>query len=76
VLSGQEEEAMTPSEEELVAALESDIQTWEFVARFFEQSVPEFGVIEGKKMSGTDYALSLHRRIAEHRALVERVKRG
>lgn len=67
---------MTPSEKELVSALEADIQTWEFVAGFFERSVPEFDVIGGKKMSGTDYARTLHQRIAQHRALIEKVKRG
>lgn len=67
---------MTPSERELVAALESDIQTWEFVADFFERNVPEFDIIGGKKMSGKEYSRGLHRRIAEHRALIEKIKKG
>ena len=46
---------MTNNERELVAALEADIQKWEFIAGFFEHSVPEFDVIGGKKMSGGDY---------------------
>ena len=67
---------MTKNEEELIAALEADIQKWEFVADFFEHAVAGIDVIEGKKMSGADYASGLRQRIAEHRALLERVKKG
>jgi hypothetical protein len=67
---------MTASEQELVAALESDIQTWEFVAGFFERSVPEFETIGDKKMSGREYARGLHQRIAHHRTLIDKVKKG
>ena len=67
---------MTPSERELVGALEADIQKWEFVAGFFEHSVAEFDIIGGNKMSGRDYARGLYRLIAEHRALIDKVKNG
>ena len=66
---------MTNNEKELVAALEADIQKWEFVAGFFEHSVAGIDVIEGKKMSGEDYARGLRLRIAEHRGLIERVRK-
>jgi hypothetical protein len=67
---------VTKNEQELVAALEADIQKWEFVAGLFEHSVAGIDVIEGKKISGADYARGLRRRIAEHRALIEKVKKG
>jgi hypothetical protein len=67
---------LTSNERELVAALEADIQKWEFVAGLFEHSVREFDVIGGKKMSGADYARGLRQRITENRALVEKVKKG
>jgi hypothetical protein len=67
---------LTQHEKELVAALEADIQTWEFVARFFEHSVIEIDAIGGKKISGSAYAGGLRQRIAEHRALIEEVKKG
>jgi hypothetical protein len=67
---------VTKNEEELIAALEADIQRWEFVAGFFEHSVAGINVIDGKKISGGDYARGLRQRIAEHRALIEKVKKG
>ncbi len=67
---------MTNNEKELVAALEADIQKWEFVAGYFEHSVDEIDLFDGKKMSGMDYARGLRHAIAEHRALVEKVKKG
>lgn len=67
---------MTDKEKQLVAALEADIQTWEFVAGFFESSVKDFETLGGQKMTGTAYARSLRQRIAEHRALIEAVKKG
>jgi hypothetical protein len=67
---------VTNNEQELVAALEADIQKWEFVAGFFEHSVAGIDVIGGKKISGADYARGLRLRIAEHRALIEKVKNG
>ncbi|HEV2489722.1 MAG TPA: hypothetical protein VGT03_07935 [Candidatus Acidoferrales bacterium] len=66
---------MTETEKELVAAVESDIQKWEFEAEYFEQSVIEITDEAGKKTSGTEYARGLRQRIAEHRALVQNVKR-
>ena len=67
---------MTNNERELVAALEADTQKWEFIAGFFEHSVPEFEVIGGKKMSGSDYARGLRQLVAENRNLVEKVRNG
>jgi hypothetical protein len=67
---------LTNNERELVAALQADIQKWEFVAGFFEHSVREFDVIGGRKMSGTDYARGLRQQIIENRTLVEKVKNG
>ena len=66
---------MTNNESKLIAALEADVQKWEFVAGFFERSVNEIDVM-GKKLSGREYARGLYQRIAEHRALVEKVKIG
>ena len=67
---------MTKNEKELIAALEADIQKWEFVARYFEHSVNEIEAMGGKKISGRDYALDLYHQIAEHRALIGKVKKG
>lgn len=67
---------MTQKEIDLVAALESDIQTWEFVARFFEHHVADIETIEGQKMSGRAYAEGMRSRIAHHRALIDAVKKG
>ncbi len=63
---------MTNNEKELVAVLEADIQKWEFVAACFERG--EVDLSDGK-MSGRDYANDLRQRIAEWRALVEKVKK-
>ena len=65
---------MTPSEKELVVALEADIQRWESEADFFEHSITEIDVLGGPKMSGRDYARGLHRLIAERRALIEKTR--
>jgi hypothetical protein len=67
---------VTNNEKELVAALEADIQKWEFVARYFEHSVDKMDLFDGGKISGVDYARGLHQRIAENRALIEKVKKG
>ena len=67
---------MTKNEKELIAALEADIQKWEFVASYFEHSVNEIDSMDGKKISGRDYALDLYHQIAERRALIGKVKKG
>jgi len=67
---------MTDHEKELVAALEADVQTWEFVAGFFEHSVSQIDTIGGKSLSGSEYAAGLRHRIAEHRELIKSVKTG
>jgi hypothetical protein len=67
---------MTDHEKELLAALEADVQTWEFVAGYFEHSVSQIDTIEGKSLSGSEYAASLRHRIAEHRELIKSVKTG
>jgi hypothetical protein len=67
---------MTNAEKELIAALEADIQKWEFVAGYFEHSVRDMELFDGKKITGIEYARGLRQRIAEHRALIERVKNG
>ena len=67
---------MTKHEKELIAALEADIQKWEFVARYFEHSVNEIELMDGKKISGRDYALGLYHQIGEHHALIGKVKKG
>ena len=67
---------MTQKETELVAALEADIQTWEFVAGFFEHSVKELDTLGGQKMSGRAYAAGLRKRIADHRSLIDAVKKS
>jgi hypothetical protein len=66
---------MTTNEKELVAALEADIQKCEFVAGYFEHSGLEIDAIEGKKISGWDYARGLRQLIAEHRVLIEKVRK-
>jgi hypothetical protein len=67
---------VTNHEKELVAALEADIKRWEVVAAFFENSVNKIEVIGGENISGRDYARGLRERIAEHRSLIEKVKKG
>jgi hypothetical protein len=67
---------VTKHEKELIAALEGDIQKWEFVARYFEHSVNEIELMGGKTISGRDYALGLYHQIAEHHALIGKVKKG
>jgi hypothetical protein len=67
---------VTKNERELIAALEADIQKWEFVASYFEHSVNEIDAMGGKKISGRDYALDLYHQIAERRALIGKVKKG
>jgi hypothetical protein len=67
---------MTNREDELVAALEADNQTWEFVAGIFERHVNEIDLFDGKKMSGRNYAGVLRKRISENRTLVEKLKHG
>ncbi|HKW62307.1 MAG TPA: hypothetical protein VJN89_07160 [Candidatus Acidoferrum sp.] len=67
---------MTQGEKELVATLEADIQTWEFVAGFFEHSVKDFDTLGGQKMTGAAYAHGLRQRVAEHRQLIEKIKEG
>lgn len=67
---------MTGKEEELVAALEADIQTWEFVAAYFDHSVKDLETFSGQRMTGAAYAKGLRQRIAEHRALIEAVKKS
>lgn len=67
---------MTSNEVELVAALEADIQAWEAVAAFFENSVTEIDVTGGKKISGKDYGRGLRVRIAQNRELVEKIRKG
>jgi hypothetical protein len=66
---------VTNHEKELVAALEADIKRWEVVAAFFENSVNKIEVIGGENISGRDYA-DLRERIAEHRSLIEKLKKG
>ncbi len=67
---------MTQHERELVAALEADIQTWEFVAGFFEHSVKQIDTLGGGAISGSEYASGLRRRIEEHRELIKQVTKG
>lgn len=69
VLGGK---TVTNNEKELVAALEADIEKWEFVAGCFERDEVQF---DDKTMSGRDYARDLRQRIAEWHALVEKVKK-
>ena len=67
---------MTNNEKELVAALEVDIQTWESEAKFFETLVNDVQFSGHNAMPGRDYARGLHKRIADHKALIEKVMKG
>lgn len=67
---------MTSNEKALVAALESDITIWEQEAQFFEMFVQDVEMMGANSVPGREYARGLRSRIAEHRALVERVKAG
>lgn len=63
---------MTDNEKELVAALEADVQIWESLVRYVERSVD----LSDKKKSNHDDTRGLRERIVEHRALIEKVKKG
>ena len=67
---------MTPNEKALVAALEADNQMWEVAAGHYERYVADFQSLDGRKMTGREYAVILRQRIVENRALVESVKKG
>ncbi len=67
---------MTSNEQALVAALESDIQMWEVAAGHYEKLFSDIQTIDGKKITGAAYAAMLRKRIAEHRDLIEKVKKG
>jgi hypothetical protein len=56
--------------------LEADIQNWEFVAGLFERYLPDFETIDREKVTGAVYAAKLRHGIAEHRNLIDRVKKG
>jgi hypothetical protein len=66
------EVTVTDNEKELVAALEADIQIWGSLVRYVERSVD----LSDKKKSSHDDTRGLHERIVEHRALIEKVKKG
>jgi hypothetical protein len=67
---------MASDSEKLASGLEGDIQTWEFLADYFERQVAEIDVFDGKKMSGKDYARGLRARILENRELLNKVKKS
>jgi hypothetical protein len=73
---GADSNHMTNNEKELVAALEADIQTWEGEAKFFETFVKDVEFSGRNAMPGREYARGLHKRIADHKALIEKVKKG
>lgn len=66
---------MTNDANDLIAALEADIHQWESEAEYFANSVGEI-LIGGKDISARDYADVLRQRIAEYRALIEKVRTG
>ena len=67
---------MTSHEKEFIAALEADIQMWGSLAGYVERSDSEIDLSDGKKISAGDYTRGVRQRIVEHRALIEKVKRG
>jgi hypothetical protein len=67
---------MTDNERELIAALESDIMTWETEAQFFEKFGHDVALSGRNAIPGRDYARGLRQRIAEHRGLIEKVRKG
>jgi hypothetical protein len=75
MMRGRRKNIVTPSEKELVAALEADIQMWEVVAGHYERLVGEIQTIDGQKITGRAYAATLRKRAAEHRELVDKVKK-
>jgi hypothetical protein len=75
-LAAREEVPMTNNERDLVAVLEADIQKWEFVAGLFERHLPDIETVDGRKMTVVTFAAESRRRIAEHRELIEKVKKG
>jgi hypothetical protein len=67
---------MTNNEEKLVAAMEADIQTWEGEAKFFETFVRDVELMGRNAMPGREYARGIRQRIADHKALIESVKKS
>ncbi|MFY9753882.1 MAG: hypothetical protein WAJ92_14660 [Candidatus Acidiferrales bacterium] len=67
---------MTNNEKELIAALETDILAWESEVQFFENLVHDIAFLGRAPISGRDYARGLRQRIADHRALVQKVKKA
>ena len=67
---------MTNNEKELVAALEADTHTWESEAKFFETFVKDVEFSGHNAMPGREYARGLRQRIADHKALIEKVRKG
>jgi hypothetical protein len=65
--------SMTKNEQELVDALEADIQRDERIAQYFATKVSEIETISGR-MSGKEQAALILARIRENRELIERVK--
>lgn len=67
---------MTNNENELVAALEADIQIWEDEAKFFETLVKDVEFLGHNAIPGREYARGIRQRIASRKALVEKVKKS
>lgn len=67
---------MTQHEIELIAALEDDIDAWEQEIAFFETLVEQVTITGGNAMLGREYARGLRQRINQHKALIEKVKKG
>ncbi len=64
---------MTKGEEELIAALNGDIQMWESMAHYFI-GVAEITLLDGRKISGEEYRKQFLMRIQDHRELIGRIK--
>ena len=67
---------MTSNEKALVDALESDMQIWEVVVGHYEHGIIDLQTIDGIKMTGAGYAAMLRKRVAEHKDLIEKIKKG